>query len=45
MTRMALISVEEALRRLIGGAQLIHRFGDGYIAGSDHRKDGAAVGF
>jgi gamma-glutamyltranspeptidase/glutathione hydrolase len=28
-----------------GGAQLIHRFGDGYIAGSDHRKDGAAVGF
>lgn len=28
-----------------GGAQLIHRFGDGYVAGSDHRKDGAAVGF
>lgn len=28
-----------------GGAQLIHRFGDGYIAGSDHRKDGAAVGY
>lgn len=28
-----------------GGAQLIRRQGDGYIAGSDHRKDGCAVGF
>ena len=28
-----------------GGAQLIHRFGDGYCAGSDHRKDGFAAGF
>jgi gamma-glutamyltranspeptidase/glutathione hydrolase len=28
-----------------GGAQLIARQGDGYIAGSDHRKDGCAVGF
>jgi len=28
-----------------GGAQLIWRDGDGYIAGSDHRKDGCAVGF
>ncbi len=29
-----------------GGAQLIHKLpGKGYIAGSDHRKDGAAVGF
>lgn len=29
-----------------GGAQLIHRLpGGGYIAGSDHRKDGCAVGF
>jgi gamma-glutamyltranspeptidase/glutathione hydrolase len=28
-----------------GGAQLIRRLGDGYIAGSDHRKDGCAVGF
>ena len=28
-----------------GGAQLIHRFGDGYCAASDHRKDGGAVGF
>jgi gamma-glutamyltranspeptidase / glutathione hydrolase len=28
-----------------GGAQLIHRLEDGYCAGSDHRKDGQAVGF
>ncbi|MGM0560912.1 MAG: gamma-glutamyltransferase family protein [Pseudomonadota bacterium] len=29
-----------------GGAQLIHRMDNGiYIAGSDHRKDGQAVGF
>mgnify|MGYP003649820193 CR=1 FL=1 len=28
-----------------GGAQLIARHGDGYVAGSDHRKDGHAVGF
>ena len=28
-----------------GGAQLIWRFDDGYCAGSDHRKDGGAVGF
>jgi gamma-glutamyltranspeptidase/glutathione hydrolase len=28
-----------------GGAQLIHRLGDLYVAGSDHRKDGAAVGY
>ncbi|WP_309160052.1 gamma-glutamyltransferase family protein [Pelagibacterium sp. H642] len=28
-----------------GGAQLIHRLGDGYVGGSDHRKDGMAVGF
>ncbi len=28
-----------------GGAQLIRRMGDGYIGGSDHRKDGCAVGF
>jgi gamma-glutamyltranspeptidase/glutathione hydrolase len=28
-----------------GGAQLIHRLGDAYVAGSDPRKDGAAVGF
>ncbi|MFC1606832.1 gamma-glutamyltransferase family protein [Candidatus Latescibacterota bacterium] len=31
--------------KLFGGAQLIHRIGDGYCAGSDHRKDGCAVGF
>lgn len=28
-----------------GGAQLIWRTDDGYIAGSDHRKDGHAAGF
>lgn len=28
-----------------GGAQLIYRLEDGYCAGSDHRKDGQAVGY
>ncbi|MDK2972360.1 MAG: gamma-glutamyltranspeptidase / glutathione hydrolase [Candidatus Sumerlaeota bacterium] len=28
-----------------GGAQIITRLADGYCAGSDHRKDGAAVGY
>jgi len=28
-----------------GGAQLIYRLDDGYCAGSDHRKDGQAVGY
>ncbi len=28
-----------------GGAQLILKTGGGYVAGSDHRKDGQAVGF
>jgi gamma-glutamyltranspeptidase/glutathione hydrolase len=28
-----------------GGAQLIYKLDDGYVAGSDHRKDGQAVGF
>lgn len=28
-----------------GGAQLVLRNGDGYIAGSDRRKDGGAVAF
>ena len=30
---------------IFGGAQLIYRLEDGYIAASDHRKEGAAVGF
>lgn len=30
---------------LFGGAQLIHRLDDGYLAASDPRKDGQAVGF
>jgi gamma-glutamyltranspeptidase/glutathione hydrolase len=28
-----------------GGAQLILKLDDGYLAASDHRKDGQAVGF
>ena len=28
-----------------GGAQLAWRLDDGYCAGSDHRKDGHALGF
>ena len=28
-----------------GGAQIILNHADGYVAGSDHRKEGAAVGF
>ncbi len=35
----------EAVRGSFGGAQLIWRTDGGYIAGSDHRKDGFAVGF
>ena len=30
---------------IFGGAQLIYRTPDGYVAGSDHRKEGCAVGF
>jgi gamma-glutamyltranspeptidase/glutathione hydrolase len=28
-----------------GGAQIVARTADGYVAGSDHRKDGLAIGF
>ena len=28
-----------------GGAQIILSNDNGYVAGSDHRKEGAAVGF
>lgn len=31
--------------RTFGGAQLIVRGEDGYVAGSDHRKDDLAAGF
>ncbi|GAF70113.1 unnamed protein product, partial [marine sediment metagenome] len=31
--------------KFFGGAQLIYRLVDCYCAGSDHRKDGCAVGF
>ncbi len=30
---------------LFGGAQLIYKLKDGYCAGSDHRKEGLAIGF
>ncbi len=30
---------------IFGGAQIIYKLKDGYIAASDHRKDGQAVGF
>jgi gamma-glutamyltranspeptidase/glutathione hydrolase len=30
---------------LFGGAQLIYRMNDYYVSGSDHRKDGCAIGF
>ncbi|MBL8520072.1 MAG: gamma-glutamyltransferase, partial [Betaproteobacteria bacterium] len=40
------IAAAEAINFAFGGAQLIWRQADGsYVAGSDHRKDGGAVGF
>ena len=40
------IATAEAVNFAYGGAQLIWRLGEeGYVAGSDHRKDGGAVGF
>ena len=40
------ISAAEAVNFAFGGAQLIWRQGeDGYVSGSDHRKDGGAVGY
>ena len=33
------------LEHVFGGAQLILRTADGYVAGSDHRKEGLAAGF
>ncbi|MEP7155611.1 MAG: gamma-glutamyltransferase family protein [Betaproteobacteria bacterium] len=40
------IAAAEAVNFAFGGAQLIWRAQDGgYIAGSDHRKDGGAVGY
>lgn len=35
----------EAQEHVFGGAQLILRTDDGYVAGSDHRKEGQAAGF
>jgi len=37
--------MEGATNQAFGGAQLIMRHKEAYIAGSDHRKDGMAVGF
>jgi gamma-glutamyltranspeptidase / glutathione hydrolase len=39
------IAVPEGVNFAFGGAQLIWRGDDGFIAGSDHRKDGHAVGY
>ena len=39
------LAVAEAVNFAFGGAQLIWRTEAGYIAGSDHRKDGHAAGF
>ena len=38
------VTISEA-EGIFGGAQLIYRLEDGYCAASDHRKEGAAVGF
>ncbi len=37
--------VHEPDEQVFGGAQLIVRTEHGYVAGSDHRKDGQAGGF
>jgi len=39
------IATPEGVNFAYGGAQLIWRTKDGYVAGSDHRKDGHAVGY
>lgn len=39
------IAAAEAVNFAFGGAQLIWRTAHGYVAGSDHRKDGHAGGF
>lgn len=36
--------IARGLPVLFGGAQLIYNLGNGYLAASDHRKDGQAVG-
>ena len=40
-----LLSLEAEGESSFGGAQLVHRIGGGYVAGSDWRKDGQAAGF
>ena len=39
------LATAEAVNFAFGGAQLIWRSAGGYVAGSDHRKDGHAAGF
>ena len=39
------LAAAEAVNFAFGGAQLIWRMQHGYVAGSDHRKDGGAFGF
>lgn len=40
-----LTSVPPEQRFSFGGAQIIHKVDGGYVAGSDHRKDGQPVGY
>ena len=37
--------VQDCPDGLFGGAQLIYKLGDVYVAGSDSRKDGQAAGY
>lgn len=38
-------SITDHTDDVFGGAQLIYKLQDGYCAGSDHRKEGLAIGF
>lgn len=45
LTRRGHEIVKDNPEHLFGGAQLIYRMNDGYCGGSDHRKEGQALGF